>query len=130
MNWASESVDAPLSIYWMRGSAGVGKSTTVQTGAEKLKETGHLGATFFFTVKKHHDSYRLVSTIAYQPTTTLLISSVLTRGFPRTRLLLRRLSQFKSLNVEPLQELEKQRKGNKLKAVLIYGLDEGVGEDV
>lgn len=71
MNWASESVDAPLSIYWMRGSAGVGKSTTVQTGAEKLKGTGHLGATFFFTVKKHHDSYRLISTIAYQPTTTL-----------------------------------------------------------
>lgn len=44
--------------------------------------------------------------------------------------MLRRLSQFESLNVEPLQELEKQRKGNKLKAVLIYGLDEGVGEDV
>jgi len=52
-NWVTESVDPPSSMYWMRGPAGVGKSAIAQTCAERLKDTGHLGAAFFFTVNKH-----------------------------------------------------------------------------
>jgi len=46
-NWVTESVDRSSSMYWMRGPAGVGKSAIAQTCAEKLKDTGHLGAAFF-----------------------------------------------------------------------------------
>jgi len=49
-NWVTESIHPPLSMYWMSGPAGVGKSAIAQTCAEKLKDTEHLGAAFFFTV--------------------------------------------------------------------------------
>ena len=49
-NWVTESANLPSSMYWMSGPASVGKSAIAQTCAEKLKETGHLGTAFFFTV--------------------------------------------------------------------------------
>jgi len=70
-NWITESVDPPSSMYWMRGPAGVGKSAIAQTCAEKLKDTGHLGAAFFFTVKKYDNPLCLFTSIAYQLTTAL-----------------------------------------------------------
>lgn len=35
-------------IYWLCGKAGMGKSTIARTIAQRLHNTGHLGATFFF----------------------------------------------------------------------------------
>jgi len=58
-------------MYWKKGPAGVGKSAIAQTCAERPEETGHLGATFFFTVNKHSDPSCLFTTIAYQFSTTL-----------------------------------------------------------
>jgi len=49
-NWVTESVDSPTSMYWVRGPDGARKSAITQTCAEKLREIGHLGAVFFFTV--------------------------------------------------------------------------------
>jgi len=55
----------------MRGPAGMGKSSIAQTCAEQLKNTGRLGAAFFFTVNQHNNPGRLFTTIAYELTTAL-----------------------------------------------------------
>ena len=114
-------------MYWMRGPAGVGKSAIAQTCAEKLKETGHLGAAFFFTVDKHSNPSRLFTTIAYQLATTLPdYRTSIDERISRDRTLVQKKmsSQFRSLILEPLQELGKEGKRVQPKAVFIDGLDE------
>ena len=132
-NWVTGSVDPPSSMYWMRGPAGVGKSAIAQTCAEKLKDTGHLGAAFFFTVDKHSDPSRLFTSIAYQLTTALpdYRAAVDERISKDKSLVEKKMpSQFKSLIVELIRELEKQGKRIQPKAIFIDGLDECVGKDV
>ena len=131
-NWVTESVDPPSSMYWMRGPAGVGKSAIAQTCAEKLKKSGHLGAAFFFTVNKHSNPSRLFTTIAYQLATTLSdYRAFIDEKISRDRTLVEKKmpSQFRSLIVEPIQELEKQGKRVPPRAIFIDGLDECAGED-
>jgi len=131
-NWVTGSVDPPSSMYWMRGPAGVGKSAIAQTCAEKLKETGHLGAAFFFTVNKHSNPSRLFTTIAYQLATTLPdYRTSIDERISRNKTLVEKkmLSQFRSLIVEPIQELEKQGKRVQPKVVFIDGLDECTSGD-
>ena len=105
-NWVTESVDSPASMYWMRGPAGVGKSAIAQTCAEKLKDTGHLGATFFFTFKRYDNPLRLFTSIAFQLTTVLpdYHDAVNERISKDRSLVGKKISaQFRSLIVEPLQ---------------------------
>ena len=131
-NWVTESVDPPSSIYWMRGPAGVGKSAIAQTCAEKLKESGHLGAAFFFTVNKHSHPLRLFTSIAYQLATTLPdYRASIDEKISREKTLVEKKmpSQFRSLIVEPIRELERQGKRVPPKAIFIDGLDECAGGD-
>ena len=131
-NWVTESVDPPSSMYWMRGPAGVGKSAIAQTCAERLKETGHLGAAFFFTVNKHSNASRLFTTIAYQLATTLpdYRTSIDERISRDETLVEKKMPfQFRSLIVDPIQELGKQGKRVQQKAIFIDGLDECAGGD-
>jgi len=131
-NWVTESVDPPSSMYWMRGPAGVGKSAIAQACTEKLKDTGHLGAAFFFTVDKHSNPSRLFTTIAYQLAITLpdYRTSIDERILKDKTLVEKKMpSQFRSLIVEPIQELRKQGKKVQPKAVFIDGLDECTGGD-
>lgn len=90
----------------MGGPAGVGRSAVAQTSAEHLKGNVHLSATFFFIVNGHNNV--VDSSISKDNT---LVNQEIT-------------SQLKSLIVKPLQELEKQGKRIKQKAVFIGGLDE------
>jgi len=116
----------------MRGPAGVGKSAIAQTCAEKLKESGHLGAAFFFTVNRHSNPSHLFTSIAYQLTTALpeYRAAVDERISKDKSLVEKKMpSQFRSLIVEPLQELEKQGKRVQPKAIFIDGLDECADED-
>jgi len=132
-NWVTESANSPSSIYWMRGPAGVGKSAIAQTCAEKLKETGHLGAAFFFTVNKHSDPLCLFTTIAYQLATMLPdYRTSVDERISRDKTLVEKkiASQFRSLIVEPIQELEKQGKRIQPRVIFIDGLDECAGKDV
>ncbi|KAL4769257.1 hypothetical protein BDW60DRAFT_102654 [Aspergillus nidulans var. acristatus] len=46
MEWAISP--SPKSIFWLKGMAGTGKSTISRTVAQSLKDTNHLGASFFF----------------------------------------------------------------------------------
>jgi len=131
-NWVTKSANSPSSVYWMRGPAGVGKSAIAQTCAEKLKETGHLGAAFFFTVNKHSDPSRLFTSIAYQLTTALPdYHAAVDERISKDKSLIEKkiASQFRSLIVEPLRELRKQGKRVQPKAVFIDGLDECVDGD-
>jgi len=118
-------------MYWMRGPAGVGKSSIAQTCAEKLKKTGHLGAAFFFTVNQHNNPWRLFTTIAYELTTMLpdYRTAVDERISKDKNVVEKKLpSQFESLIIEPFQELKKQGKRIQPKAIFIDGLDECTGE--
>ena len=116
----------------MRGPAGVGKSAIAQTCAEKLKKTGHLGAAFFFTVKKYDNPSRLFTTIAYQLTTALAdYRTAVDEKISKDHTIVEKkiASQFQLLIVEPLQEIEKQGKRVQPKAIFIDGLDECAGEE-
>ena len=131
-NWVTESVNPPSLMYWMRGPAGVGRSAIAQTCTEKFKDTGHLGAVFFFTVDKHSNPSRLFTTIAYQLAITLpdYRTSIDERILKDKTLVEKKMpSQFRSLIVEPFQELRKQGKKVQPKAVFIDGLDECTGGD-
>ncbi|KAH0014419.1 hypothetical protein KCU78_g8679, partial [Aureobasidium melanogenum] len=46
--WAYDESDQRC-IFWLSGMAGTGKSTIARTIARKLDDSGHLGASFFFT---------------------------------------------------------------------------------
>ena len=131
-NWVTESASPPSLIYWMRGPAGVGKSAIAQTCAENLKKTGHLGAAFFFSVKKYDNPLSLFTSIAYQLATTLpdYRTSIDERISKDKTLVEKKMpSQFRSLIVEPLQEIGKQGKRVQSKAILIDGLDECASGD-
>jgi len=71
-NLLSTTLDVLLhsSIYW-KGLAGVRKLAIAQTYTEKLKESKHFGAAFFFTIGKHSNLSHLFTTITYQLATTL-----------------------------------------------------------
>jgi len=114
------------------GPAGVGKSAIAQTCAEKLKDTGHLGAAFFFTVNKHTNPSCLFTSIAYQLTTALPdYRAAVDERISKDKSLVEKkiASQFRSLTVEPIQELGKQGKKVQPKAIFIDGLDECSGDD-
>jgi len=131
-NWVTESASPSSLIYWMRGPAGVGKSAIAQTCAENLKKTGHLGAAFFFSVKKYDNPLSLFTSIAYQLATTLpdYRTSIDERISKDKTLVEKKMpSQFRSLIVEPLQEIGKQGKRVQSKAILIDGLDECASGD-
>jgi len=61
----------PFDCVLDEGPVGVGKSSISQTCTEQLKNTGRIGAAFFFTVNQHNNPGRLFTTIAYELTTAL-----------------------------------------------------------
>ncbi|KAF7296816.1 hypothetical protein MIND_00912600 [Mycena indigotica] len=68
MEWAHNEDDAELSILWLTGPAGAGKSSVARTFAEQCSNAGLLGGSYFFSGK---DSTRAASlglfpTLAYQ----------------------------------------------------------------
>ncbi|KAF5359636.1 hypothetical protein D9756_003120 [Leucocoprinus leucothites] len=129
-NWATASNvdDAIPPLYWMKGPAAVGKSAVAQTCAERLKISGHLGAAFFFSVNgRRKDHTRFFPTLAYQLSTILPdYREIVNRKVSVDRTLVKKTmsSQFRSLIVEPLQELREQGKNVQRRPIIIDGLDE------
>jgi len=104
-NWITNPLS---SIYWMRRPAGVEKSAIAQTCTEKLKKTRHLSAAFFFHVKKYDNPLSLFTSITYQLATMLpdYHTSIDERISKDKTLVEKKISsQFRSLIVEPLQEI-------------------------
>jgi len=66
-NWAIPAVgDSPLPLFWMKGPAGVGKTTIAQTCTEKLRHQKKLAAAFFFSISGRDKSEKFFPSIAYQ----------------------------------------------------------------
>ena len=64
--WARDPHTKP--IFWLSGIAGTGKSTIAQTVAQYCRESGILGATFFFSRgdSDRTDPSRVFTSIAFQ----------------------------------------------------------------
>ncbi|KAJ6570489.1 hypothetical protein DFH09DRAFT_1464208, partial [Mycena vulgaris] len=66
-NWAIAE-NSSCSIRWLRGPAGAGKSTVMQSLCERLQEAGRLGGSLFF--KRGHptrgNAKVLFATLAYR----------------------------------------------------------------
>ncbi|KXN81187.1 hypothetical protein AN958_05876 [Leucoagaricus sp. SymC.cos] len=131
-SWATTSADDTLLMYWMRGPAGVGKSAIAQTCAERVKESGQLGAAFFFSINGHNDPRRFFPTLAYQLSTVFPeYRRILNDKIYIDRTLIKKKmpAQFTSLIVEPLQELGKRGNGIRRRTIFIDGLDECQGNN-
>ncbi|KAF5357164.1 hypothetical protein D9756_006438 [Leucocoprinus leucothites] len=129
-NWATaKNEDGAIPpLYWMKGPAAVGKSAIAQTCAEHLKISGNLAAAFFFSVNgRRKDHTRFFPTLAYQLSTILPdYREILNRKIFVDRTLVKKTmpSQFRSLIVEPLQELRELGKDVRRRAIFVDGLDE------
>ncbi|KAF5356866.1 hypothetical protein D9756_006440 [Leucocoprinus leucothites] len=129
-NWATASNEdgAILPPYWMKGPAAVGKSAVAQTCARRLNTSGSLAAAFFFSINgRRKDHTRFFPTLAYQLSTTLSeYRDIVNRkvSIDKTPVKKTLPFQFRSLIVEPFQELSEQGKGGRRRVIVIDGLDE------
>ncbi|KAJ3575017.1 hypothetical protein NP233_g1386 [Leucocoprinus birnbaumii] len=65
--WGLTSSTRRWRMFWVLGSAAVGKSALAQTIADRFKEEGCLGATFFFSRPNHRDDANtVIPTLAHQ----------------------------------------------------------------
>ncbi|KAJ3562076.1 hypothetical protein NP233_g9802 [Leucocoprinus birnbaumii] len=132
-SWAITISDTQSSpVYWVKGPAGVGKSAIAQTCAEKIKDAGHLGGAFFFSINGRNDHTRLFITLAYQLSTALPdYREILNDVILKDKSLIKKtmLSQFQSLIFEPLKSLSSQGKVVGRKTIIIDGLDECKNRD-
>ncbi|KAF9442369.1 hypothetical protein P691DRAFT_779436 [Macrolepiota fuliginosa MF-IS2] len=128
--WAvpASGANVPLPLFWIKGPAGVGKSAIAQTCAERLKELGQLGATFFFSLNGRDKASEFIPTIAHQLSTEFPdYRDLIDYRIRRNRGILDKTMavQFKALIIEPFRELEKAGKGiGKRIAIIVDGLDE------
>ncbi|KAJ3566455.1 hypothetical protein NP233_g6992 [Leucocoprinus birnbaumii] len=126
--WATRASDDKLPIYWMHGPAGVGKSAIAQTSAQKLKDSGHLGGAFFFSISgRRNDHTRFFPTIAYQLSTVLVdYREIVDRQILIDKTLVSKTmkAQFQHLIAGPLMELKSQGKEVARRSIFVDGLDE------
>lgn len=67
--WADRDDEMAPQVYWVNGLAGTGKTTVAYTLAERARQNGNLGATFFFAKDGEaelHDPSLVFSTLAHQ----------------------------------------------------------------
>lgn len=68
-DWTRSHDPESLRFYWLKGMAGIGKTTVARSVAEKAQSSGLLGASFFFSRRGEaelRDPSRVFPTIAYQ----------------------------------------------------------------
>ncbi|EKM76350.1 hypothetical protein AGABI1DRAFT_108887 [Agaricus bisporus var. burnettii JB137-S8] len=128
IQWAT-SDDSTFPLHWVMGPAGVGKSAVAQTSSERLKESGQLGAAFFFGGAGGYDRphTRLFTSVAYQLSTELPdYHEIIDRAVSHDKTLITKnmSTQFNSLIVNPLRELQARGKQVERRAIIIDGLDE------
>lgn len=122
-------------IIWIMGPAGVGKSAVAQTIAEHCRDTGQLGAAFFFSRSNNcDDPLRVIPTLSHQlaihdPDYKTIVTEQLAADSTILEKNLR--TQFKRLIVEPCTMLKARRPLIAYKPLLIIldGLDECNDED-
>jgi hypothetical protein len=127
MGWAISP--SQKSVFWLNGMAGTGKSTISRTVARLLKDTNHLGASFFF---KRGEGDR-GNAKKFFPTLTrqlMLWSSELRFGVQKTLdddpdIASKSLrEQFEKLLLQPLLSLEQLGRQPQIAVMVIDALDE------
>ncbi|KAJ3562785.1 hypothetical protein NP233_g9356 [Leucocoprinus birnbaumii] len=134
-NWATSSSIHRPPIYWMKGPAGVGKSSIAQTSAMKVKKAKYLGAAFFFSINgRRNDHTRLFPSLAHQLSIIPILLDY--RNMVNTRVLIDPAifskpmrAQFEFLIADPLQEMKELGKEVPRMAIFIDGLDECKDKD-
>ncbi|KAG1732041.1 hypothetical protein EDB19DRAFT_1302699 [Suillus lakei] len=96
---------------WLKGLAGVGKSSIAFTISEELKAAERLAATFFFSHKHAQQGAAIIPTIAYQLALAIPhIQDKIVYAIKNDRMLLSpgksRADQMRELVIKPLQELK------------------------
>jgi hypothetical protein len=132
MRWIKWEGDLDSFILWLYGPAGAGKSAIAQTIAEMCEEEMILLASFFFSrTDSSRNSVRpLIATIAYQITLNIPdVRDAILGTVERDPLIFSKslTIQFKSLIVEPLQQLVEAgffNEPHSRRLVIIDGLDE------
>ncbi|KAJ5633196.1 hypothetical protein N7490_009535 [Penicillium lividum] len=127
MDWALSPNQK--SIFWLNGMAGMGKSTISRTVAKALKDTNHLGASFFF---QRGEEDRGNAKKFFPTLTTQLI-----RRFPGLRSRVQRTlredpevgskslgEQFDKLILQPLLDLDNLGQQIETAIIVIDALDE------
>ncbi|KAF9262122.1 hypothetical protein L218DRAFT_868321, partial [Marasmius fiardii PR-910] len=99
LEWVREP-DSPL--YWLRGSAGTGKTTIAQTIAEKTSADGSLACSFFFS---RNDPKRSVPTYLFLSIAFGLTSSIRPLGNVISEVIKSRPNVLKSSLETQLREL-------------------------
>lgn len=122
-------------MLWLHGPAGTGKSAVAQTFAERCAESERLGASFFFSRSNNRsDPNTVIPSLIYQLAVRLPhYKSLVAAHLANDPELLRktRRTLFKNLIVEPLSQLQTQRRKRIQEPLLVVldGLDECQGED-
>ncbi|KAG1726567.1 hypothetical protein EDB19DRAFT_225526 [Suillus lakei] len=96
---------------WLKGLAGVGKSSIAFTISEELKAAERLAATFFFSHKHAQKDAAIIPTIAYQLALAIPhIQDKIVYAIKNDKMLLSpgksRTDQMRELIIKPLQELK------------------------
>ncbi|KAF9443834.1 hypothetical protein P691DRAFT_808305 [Macrolepiota fuliginosa MF-IS2] len=133
VNWGSNDAGRKQGVFWLKGQAGVGKSSLAQTCAEEFAARKKLAATFYFSCPNLRDNpQRLFTTMSYQLASKhksygeIIKSimhdnpSIVSGALPL---------QFHQLFVSPLQALKAKGEEVTERVVIIDGLDECRGED-
>ncbi|KXN80792.1 hypothetical protein AN958_07272 [Leucoagaricus sp. SymC.cos] len=133
----TDDVRGDLTMKWLRGSAGTGKSAVAQTFAEECaKESpSRLGAVFFFSrANGFNDHTRVIPTLAYQLAVNCLpYKLALTEQLVSDPQLLEKAppTLFKKLVVDPFLKVQAENRQpvQQPYLILLDGLDECHGED-
>ncbi|KAF5359764.1 hypothetical protein D9756_003586 [Leucocoprinus leucothites] len=137
LTWATTANREDPHVFWLSGSAGMGKSAVSQTAAEALKTLRVLGATFFFSQGDYQSPApdnqimsptRIIATVAYQlalsfPEYGRVVADALSKD---PTILEKSLAlQFKALLVDPFWTIMIEgRTVRKPLVVVLDGLDE------
>jgi hypothetical protein len=117
-------------MFWILGSAAIGKSALAQTIAEHFRASGCLGATFFFSRPNHRDDANTVfPTIAWQlATKSPHYKSIITEQLANNPAILEMdlSTQFHQLIIDPFRRLmhEYPRAISRPLLIILDGLDE------
>jgi ABC-type dipeptide/oligopeptide/nickel transport system ATPase subunit len=103
------TIEAPSSVYWIRGKMGTGKTTIVRTIADRLQGQGLLGCVYFASRDgASMDSRRMIQTIAFELANTfeglrpIICAGIMTLGDLHSA---PPLSMVRMLLAEPLRHL-------------------------
>ncbi|KAG1881163.1 hypothetical protein F4604DRAFT_1953715 [Suillus subluteus] len=112
---------------WLKGLAGVGKTSIAFTVAEEMKSTKRLAASFFFSRQHAQHATMFIPTIAYQLVLVFpIIKYAIMKAIAEDELLLSsdksRRDQMQELIIKPLRQLQFRKETSY--AIVIDALDE------